>query len=170
MLKILSAVYARKPDLVIGGDANPYLRRWYVIPRNPVFNIYLHEIVRSDEDRALHCHPWINLSILLEGSYVEHTIRAGGIHRPRRRARPVTGNSGPGTRIGWRSCRAKSAGRFSSPDPRCNVSGAFTARQAGGIGASSPAARAARLLAGGASDPPRRVLPPPCRHRREPAG
>lgn len=80
-MSIFDRIYARKPNLVIGGDENPYLRRWFVIPRNPVFNIYLHEIVRSDEDRALHCHPWFNLSILLEGQYVEHTIRAGGINR-----------------------------------------------------------------------------------------
>lgn len=80
-MSVFAKIYARKPDLVIGGDANPYLRRWFVIPRNPVFNIYLHEIVRSDEDRALHDHPWINLSILLEGRYVEHTIAAGGINR-----------------------------------------------------------------------------------------
>lgn len=68
------------PDFVIGGDNNPYLRRWYLIPRNPVFNIYLHQFLRSDDDRALHDHPWWNVSILLEGRYVEHTIRAGGIN------------------------------------------------------------------------------------------
>jgi hypothetical protein len=38
--------------------------------------------MRSDDDRALHDHPWANLSILLRGRYVEHTIAAGGIaHR-----------------------------------------------------------------------------------------
>ena len=71
----------RKPDVVIGGDADPYMRRWWLIPRNRVFNIYLHHFMRSDDDRALHDHPWWNLSILLRGRYVEHTISAGGINR-----------------------------------------------------------------------------------------
>lgn len=75
----------RLPDLVIGEPADPYLKRWYVIPRNPLFNVYLHLIMRSDDDRALHDHPWLNLSWLLKGAYREHTIDAGGIHRKRLR-------------------------------------------------------------------------------------
>ena len=71
----------RPPDLVIGDPAQPYMRRWYAIPRNPLFNIYLHQILRSDDERALHDHPWLNLSVLLAGFYREHTIAAGGIHR-----------------------------------------------------------------------------------------
>jgi hypothetical protein len=81
MLRLFERIYARRPDLVIGGSDRPYLRRWYAIPRNPFFNIYLHEILRSDDDRALHDHPWPNLSVILAGRYVEHTIAAGGIHR-----------------------------------------------------------------------------------------
>lgn len=74
----------RGPDVVIGEPDNVYLRRWWVIPRNRVFNLYLHEFSRSDDDRALHDHPWLfNLSVLLSGTYVEHTIDAGGIHRER---------------------------------------------------------------------------------------
>jgi hypothetical protein len=70
----------RAPDFVIGGGDRPYLRRWFVLPRNRVFNVYLHQFLRSDDDRALHDHPWMNASILLEGHYVEHTIAAGGIN------------------------------------------------------------------------------------------
>lgn len=70
---------SRDPDFLIGGKEDPYMRRWWVIPRNKVFNIYLHHFLRSDDDRALHDHPWVNLSILLYGSYVEHTIAAGGV-------------------------------------------------------------------------------------------
>lgn len=62
----------RKPDFVIGGEANPYLKRWWLIPRNRVFNLYLHHFLRSDDDRALHDHPWWNVSLLLDGAYVEH--------------------------------------------------------------------------------------------------
>lgn len=71
----------RKPDFIIGGDNNPYLLRWYLIPRNPVFNVYIHKFLRSDDDRALHDHPWANCSVILRGCYTEHTIAAGGIHR-----------------------------------------------------------------------------------------
>jgi len=70
----------RAPDVVIGGEEKPYLRRWFVIPRNPIFNIYLHHFLRSDDDRALHDHPWLNCSLLLDGRYLEHTIKAGGVN------------------------------------------------------------------------------------------
>jgi hypothetical protein len=73
----------RKPDFVIGGAESPYLRRWWLIPRNPVFNVYLHQFLRSDDDRALHDHPWASMSIILRGRYLEHTIDAGGIHQRR---------------------------------------------------------------------------------------
>ena len=65
--------FRRPPDFIIGKPGSPYMRRWYVIPRNRWFNIYLHNIVRSDDNRALHDHPWSNLSILLKGSYREVT-------------------------------------------------------------------------------------------------
>jgi hypothetical protein len=75
----------RAPDVVIGSRANPYLLRWHIIPRNRFLNVYFHLFLRSDDDRALHCHPWINLSFLLRGVYTEHTIRAGGVHAKVRR-------------------------------------------------------------------------------------
>ena len=71
----------RLPDYTIHRDGAPYLYRWWVIPRNPVFNVYYHVFVGSDEDEALHDHPWVNLSILLTGRYIEHG-RAGKVsHR-----------------------------------------------------------------------------------------
>jgi len=60
----------RKP-FVIGGEDHPYLRRWWIIPRNRFFNVYLHQFLRSDDDRALHDHPWFNVSILVTGRYRE---------------------------------------------------------------------------------------------------
>lgn len=78
---LINWVTKRKPDVVIGGENTPYLYRWHIIPRNRVFNAYLHLFLRSDDDRALHDHPWANLSVLLRGKYVEHTIDAGGIER-----------------------------------------------------------------------------------------
>lgn len=70
----------RPPDFVIGGAERPYLRRWFVIPRNRFFNVYLHEFLRSDDDRAHHTHPWaFNASVILRGEYTEHQILAGGL-------------------------------------------------------------------------------------------
>jgi hypothetical protein len=68
---------SRKPDFVIGED---YMWRWWVIPRNEQANVYLHRIMHSDDDRALHDHPWANTSVLLSGRYVEHTL-AGAVMR-----------------------------------------------------------------------------------------
>jgi hypothetical protein len=63
----------RKPDFIVGAKENPYLKRWWVIPRNKWFNIYLHEILHSDDDRALHDHMYHNCSIILSGGYLEIT-------------------------------------------------------------------------------------------------
>lgn len=59
----------RRPSRIIGHN---YMRRWYIIPRNPLANIYLHEFKGSDDDRALHTHPWWSCSIILAGWYLEH--------------------------------------------------------------------------------------------------
>ncbi|MBU0539644.1 MAG: hypothetical protein KKG73_14565 [Gammaproteobacteria bacterium] len=58
------------PSKVIGEN---YLSRWHLIPRNSFFNIYLHKFVGSDDDRALHDHPWHSLSFLLSGALAEVT-------------------------------------------------------------------------------------------------
>jgi len=68
---VIARAELREPDFVIGEPGQPYLRRWWLLPRNPLFNIYLHQIIRSDQDRELHCHPWWNLSIILRGLYYE---------------------------------------------------------------------------------------------------
>lgn len=71
----------RKPDFIIGGADNPYLRRHWLLPRNRFFNVYVHEFLRSDDDRALHDHPWLfNASWLIDGRYIEHTACAHGCH------------------------------------------------------------------------------------------
>jgi hypothetical protein len=92
---IIRRVTRRPPDFVVGGHDNPYLRRWWVIPRNPLFNIYLHQFLRDDDDRALHDHPWAWCSILLKGCYIEHTIAAGGIHHQQVRGALSIKISGP---------------------------------------------------------------------------
>jgi hypothetical protein len=95
-------VQARAPDFEVGGKVDPYLRRWFVVPRNRWFNVYLHQFLRDDDDRALHDHPWFWCSILLRGGYVEQTIDAGGAHRHRRRYAPSMKISSP-----WRAHRVE---------------------------------------------------------------
>lgn len=58
-------------DVYIGGVEDVYLKRWFIIPRNRFFNIYLHEFHRPDDDRALHDHPWWSVSIVLDGAMGE---------------------------------------------------------------------------------------------------
>lgn len=38
----------------------------------PWFSVRLHHILKSDEDRGWHDHPWDFLSILLTNGYTEH--------------------------------------------------------------------------------------------------
>lgn len=61
----------REPDISIGEN---YLDRWYLIPRNKIFNIYLHKFSKSDDDRALHDHPWFSVSFLIKGELIEHLL------------------------------------------------------------------------------------------------
>lgn len=90
-------VAVRTPDFVIGTADEPYLRRWYVVRHGQRWlslspakremllrlsdprkdnqsgrNIYVHQFLRSDDDRALHDHPWPWRTIVLEGEYIEH--------------------------------------------------------------------------------------------------
>jgi hypothetical protein len=81
--KLIAWAEAREPSIYIGGPADPYLIRWTLLPRNPIFNVYLHKFMRSDDDRALHDHPWCSMSVLIRGRYREHTIAKGGIHKRR---------------------------------------------------------------------------------------
>jgi len=72
-------IMSRAPDFVIGDD---YLRRWWVMPRNAFANVYLHQILKSDDDRALHDHPWANSSYILSGGYIEHTPEGSFLRKP----------------------------------------------------------------------------------------
>lgn len=64
----------QKPDFIVNNNQSylPYLNRWWIIPRNNYFNIYLHKMQKDDDDRALHCHPYHNMSIILRGGYYEY--------------------------------------------------------------------------------------------------
>jgi hypothetical protein len=72
----LTTLLSGKPHFVIGSADNPYMLRWFLIPRNHWFNVYLHKFMRDDDDRALHDHPWWFVSAMLKGQYNE--IRENG--------------------------------------------------------------------------------------------
>jgi len=55
---------------LIGYGSKPLLVRW-ILFRVPAFGVYVHKLLRSDYDRALHDHPWPFLSIVLSGGYYE---------------------------------------------------------------------------------------------------
>jgi hypothetical protein len=102
-----------------GRDTGPYLIRWAI--NTPLFGIKLHHILRSDEDRDLHDHPWSFLSIILSGGYWEHTAREPDVD-PRFDLRHMTGKPvtdrtwhGPGS-ILWRP--APSPHRLELPEGR----------------------------------------------------
>ena len=81
---LIARVTRRAPDKVIGGEGDPYLRRWFLVPRNRWCNIYLHHFMRSDDDRALHDHPWWNASWLLRGAYDEILFAVPPMQKPPR--------------------------------------------------------------------------------------
>ena len=62
-----------KPHKVIGPAQNPYMHRWFVFKVGNLPRVYIHKFLRSDDDRALHDHPWWFVSIILRGAYVEVT-------------------------------------------------------------------------------------------------
>lgn len=64
----------KKPDETIYTTRGKYLRRWWLSKRKGRGRVYLHNAVDSDDDRALHCHPWHNISIILRGGYIEHVF------------------------------------------------------------------------------------------------
>jgi hypothetical protein len=54
-------------------NSEPYLNRWFILRRKWLpFQVYLHQILRSDHDRDLHDHPWWFVTFILWGGYVEH--------------------------------------------------------------------------------------------------
>lgn len=69
LLFLIKHVVNRPYDLLVDYD---YMARWYVIPRNRFFNIYLHDFYGSNGD-TMHDHPWCSASFVLDGYYIEHT-------------------------------------------------------------------------------------------------
>lgn len=69
MIKFLNWLLPHKEIVNCEGDL--YLRRWYLF-RGKTFSVFIHKFERSDEDRALHDHPWAFLVIPIWRGYIEH--------------------------------------------------------------------------------------------------
>lgn len=85
-LSMLLIANRRPPDQIIYRNTGRYLVRWWVlgrtwsekkaeyVPRRVFgFTWYLHQFVQSDDDRAMHDHPWRWWSFLLRNNYYEYT-------------------------------------------------------------------------------------------------
>ncbi|HCE07075.1 MAG TPA: hypothetical protein DEQ40_00445 [Oxalobacteraceae bacterium] len=59
-----------EPDFVVVPTGRETLRRWHKV-KSKLFNVYLHQSVWHDDNRALHDHPWWNVSIVIQGGYLE---------------------------------------------------------------------------------------------------
>lgn len=109
MREILTSLSAALPDPRVIFDregGSPYLSRWYLIGKRPVldpelpgqqfadqvavakrehrlpFNLFLHRFHRSDDDGALHSHPWAwSLSLVLVGGYSEERRQGDSVVR-----------------------------------------------------------------------------------------
>lgn len=65
-----------------------YMERFWLLPYGRLgIAARVHHILRSDDDRAFHDHPWTYLTIILKGGYVEVTpiFDGSGIYRGERR-------------------------------------------------------------------------------------
>jgi len=68
--KKLKAYLAENHYQEIRNSYGLYLRRWKLFPRNKVFNIYLHQLLLSDEG-VYHDHRYASLSFVLKGQMLE---------------------------------------------------------------------------------------------------
>lgn len=74
-LRLLPLETIRSPE----GD--PYLLR-YTLLWTPWLRVYIHNILRSDDDRELHDHPWDFTVRILEGGYIEHVLGGSKVRVP----------------------------------------------------------------------------------------
>lgn len=61
-MKLISEIKSKAGDL--------HFRRWLLLSL-PWFDVCIHQILRRDEDKHEHNHPWWFFSLILWGGYVE---------------------------------------------------------------------------------------------------
>jgi hypothetical protein len=81
-----------KSKTIVNCAREPYLKRWYLF-RCRALGIFLHRFFRSDEERALHDHPWSFITVILWRGYIEHCEQqcaVCGYHQVAKRRWPLT--------------------------------------------------------------------------------
>lgn len=78
LLAMARMVMQQQPSQVLGPEGDIYLRRWWLEKNPSEGSLYIHHMLRSDQDEEFHDHPAENLSIILKGQMIEHT--PGGKH------------------------------------------------------------------------------------------
>lgn len=81
MRDLLRRLLSRFDRFDITNRAGDVFMRRHKLLRTPFGNLYLHEILRSDEDRCLHDHPWRFVTLILSGGYRE-VLPTGVRYRP----------------------------------------------------------------------------------------
>lgn len=77
MKKILNWLFLVKE--IKSKEGEVHFRRYRLL-WTPLFSIYLHNILKSDEDKHLHSHPWDYTSIILRGGYTEFLARRTNLY------------------------------------------------------------------------------------------
>lgn len=70
-MKFIRRLLNRIDRFDITNAAGDVFMRRYKLLRARWGNVYLHEILRSDEDLCLHDHPWSFVTVILAGGYRE---------------------------------------------------------------------------------------------------
>lgn len=76
--RVIPKLFARED--ICGRDGTLYMRRWRLLGKDGILgrNLMVHRIVRPDEDRAPHDHPWSFVSLVLRGGYLEQRQNSSG--------------------------------------------------------------------------------------------
>jgi len=85
-MKLLSRIFeSRLVKSIVSREGRVHFRRWSIL-ESPRFNLYVHQIARSDEERDPHDHPWSFASLVLRGGYHEKLWKVDAYeehdHRP----------------------------------------------------------------------------------------
>jgi hypothetical protein len=68
MMKLIRKLFLTKE--IVSKEGKVHFRRYRLLA-TPWFNIYIHQILKSDEEAHMHDHPWHFQSYIIKGSYAE---------------------------------------------------------------------------------------------------
>jgi len=69
--KLIRKVFLTKE--IISKEGEVFFRRYRLLS-TPVCNIYVHNLLKSDQDLEPHTHPWNFISLILKGGYIEDYV------------------------------------------------------------------------------------------------